>query len=167
MTLSDFATFSTAISGIAVTASLIYLALQTHQNTKHTKALIQQGWTDRLSTTFLKLADTDLMTCWLEGNGEVATAESVKHEKFLVQCEVHMHNFEELFSQHCDGLISEDRFASRLVAIEKMLRQPGFRAFWIDWKAARPRQAQKFIAFFDEIASQATAVGPSMTTSVR
>ena len=23
-----------------------------------------------------------------------------------------------------------------------MLRQPGFRAFWIDWKAARRRQAQ-------------------------
>src|SRR5258708_991482 len=43
MTLSDFATFSTAISGLAVTASLIYLALQTHQNSKHSRALIQQG----------------------------------------------------------------------------------------------------------------------------
>ena len=43
MTLSDFATFSTAISGLAVTASLIYLALQTHQNAKHTKALILEA----------------------------------------------------------------------------------------------------------------------------
>ena len=31
MTLSDFATFSTAISGIAVPISLIYLAIQTGQ----------------------------------------------------------------------------------------------------------------------------------------
>ena len=43
ITLIWFATFSTAISGLAVTASLIYLALQTHQNAKHTRALIHQG----------------------------------------------------------------------------------------------------------------------------
>jgi hypothetical protein len=30
MTLSDFATLTTAISGVAVTVSIVYLALQTH-----------------------------------------------------------------------------------------------------------------------------------------
>ena len=42
MTLSDFATFCTAISGLAVTASLIYLGLQTYQSTKHTRALMSE-----------------------------------------------------------------------------------------------------------------------------
>ncbi len=43
MTLLDFATFSTAISGIAVSVSLIYLIIQTRQNLRHTRALIHQG----------------------------------------------------------------------------------------------------------------------------
>jgi hypothetical protein len=51
MTLNDFATLSTAISGIAVTVSLIYLAVQTRQNARHTKALLQQGQSDRVVST--------------------------------------------------------------------------------------------------------------------
>ena len=33
MSLADLASLSTAVSGLAVTLSLIYLALQVHQNT--------------------------------------------------------------------------------------------------------------------------------------
>ena len=47
MTLSDFATLSTAVSGIAVTVSLIYLIIQTRRNTRHTRPLIHQGATAR------------------------------------------------------------------------------------------------------------------------
>ena len=65
MTLSDFATFSTALSGMAVTASLIYLALQTHQNAKHTKALIHQGRIAGLRDVFLATADADVATAIL------------------------------------------------------------------------------------------------------
>ncbi len=40
MTLADAASFSTAVSGFAVTASVIYLAIQTRQASRHTRALI-------------------------------------------------------------------------------------------------------------------------------
>jgi len=42
MTLSDLSIVS-VISGLAVLGSLVYLARQTQQNVKHTRALIQQG----------------------------------------------------------------------------------------------------------------------------
>jgi hypothetical protein len=48
MTLSDLASIGSLVSGTPVTASLIYLALQTHQDAKHTKALIHQGRAARI-----------------------------------------------------------------------------------------------------------------------
>jgi hypothetical protein len=43
MTLSDISSIVGVISGLAVLGSLIYLAQQTRQNAKHTRALIQSG----------------------------------------------------------------------------------------------------------------------------
>jgi hypothetical protein len=43
MVLSDLASIATAISGLAVTASLIYVGIQTKQNVRHTRALVHQG----------------------------------------------------------------------------------------------------------------------------
>ena len=43
MSLSDLASIGSLVSGIAVLVSLIYLAQQTWQNAKHTRALIHQA----------------------------------------------------------------------------------------------------------------------------
>ena len=43
MSLSDLASIGSLVSGVAVLVSLIYLSQQTRQNTKHSRALIQQG----------------------------------------------------------------------------------------------------------------------------
>jgi hypothetical protein len=43
MSLSDLASISNLVSSVAVLASLVYLAQQIRQNTKHTRTLIQQG----------------------------------------------------------------------------------------------------------------------------
>jgi hypothetical protein len=48
MTLSDISSIVGMISGLAVLASLIYLAQQNRQNVKHTRALIQQGRVERI-----------------------------------------------------------------------------------------------------------------------
>jgi hypothetical protein len=84
MTLNDFATFSTAISGLAVTASLIYLALQTHQNAKHTKALIHQGRlgnTMELTSAFL---DPRIAAIILRKNGDEPTEAAIADMQFAV-----------------------------------------------------------------------------------
>ena len=82
MTLSDFATFSTAISGLAVTASLIYLALQTHQNAKHTRALINQGRVALIAELSLKRADADVAAALLTATTGKATPEAIMQTQF-------------------------------------------------------------------------------------
>ena len=82
MTLSDFATFSTAISGLAVTASLIYLALQTHQSAKHTKALIHQGRASRIVELAMAATRSDLVEAAIAANGEEPTHEEIRRRNF-------------------------------------------------------------------------------------
>src|SRR5258708_38171814 len=107
MTLSDFATFSTAMSGLAVTASLIYLALQTHQNSKHTKALLQQGQSNRVVTTLVAMANPNLADAWISGNGGTATTESVKSLQFAQLCNALVYDMMDFHNQHIDGLTSD------------------------------------------------------------
>ena len=86
MTLSDFATLSTAVSGIAVTASLIYLAMQTYQNSKHTKALLQQGQADRIVATLMALSNPESAAAWIAGNGGTPTPDGVRELQFMLLC---------------------------------------------------------------------------------
>src|SRR5580765_5709256 len=57
MSLSDLASIGSLVSGLAVLVSLIYLGLQTHQNAKHSRALIQQGRAARVADTALRIAE--------------------------------------------------------------------------------------------------------------
>src|SRR5476651_1724892 len=110
MTLSDFATFSTAISGLAVTASLIYLAMQTHQNSKHTKALLQQGQSNRVVTTLVAMANADLADAWIIGNGGTPTAQTTKSLQFAQLCNALVYDMIDFYNQHADGLISDEQY---------------------------------------------------------
>jgi hypothetical protein len=128
MTISEIADLSTAVSGLAVTASLIYLALQVHQNTKHTRAFIHQGRSDRFIT---------------------ATPEEVKQRQFALICSAIVNSWEDTFTQHEDGLISEDQFASFRASVAFLVGHPGVRQFWQGWKTRRPDGLEKFKAFVD------------------
>ena len=57
MTLTDLASLGSFVSAVAVVISLIYLALQVRQNTRHSQALIQQGRAARISDAALKIAE--------------------------------------------------------------------------------------------------------------
>src|SRR6185312_16379018 len=108
MTLSDFATFCTAVSGLAVTASLIYLALQTHQNVKHTRALIHQGRASRSVELSIAAASEALALVYLKGAGANPTPEQLQRRQLGVLHGAFVLSFEESFSQWRHGLLDED-----------------------------------------------------------
>jgi hypothetical protein len=130
VTLSDFATFSTAISGFAVTASLIYLALQTHQNTKHTRALINQGRIDRIADTRLAAANPEIAAAIIIADGGAPTPERIKQEQFSAYCNATFYGWQDSFSQHHRGLLDDDIYSQMREAVVKALAQPGYRAEW-------------------------------------
>ena len=153
MTLSDFATFSTAISGLAVTASLIYLALQTHQNTKHTRALIHQGRVTALRDIFLALANPDVAAAYVAVPGGMPTPEAIQRLQYRQICLAQIFGWQDTYSQYRRGLLDEDFFRQMRAAAVQYLRNPTFRAVWESHKVP----GTEFATFMDELAASLSA----------
>ena len=147
MTLADFATFSTAVSGLAVTASLIYLALQTHQNAKHTKALIHQGRASRSVELAITAANAELATVYVKASGQTATPELIQIRQLQLLHGAFALSFEESFSQYRNGLLEEDVFRTLRSNVGNHFNNAGCLAAWERSKV--PGTA--FTAFVDEI----------------
>ena len=147
------------VGSIAVVITLAYLALQTRQNSKHTKSLLQQGQTNRVTTLLLSLATPDLANVWITGNGGAATEESVKHLQFAQVCDMIVYDMMDFHHTHSDGLTSDEQFGSACVAYSNILQQSGMHAFWTTWKEARTQKCPEFIAWVDDLASGFKAEG--------
>jgi hypothetical protein len=153
MTLADFATWSTAISGIAVTASLIYLAIQTRQNVRHTRALIHQGASARTTAIALANQMPEASAAWLEGNGMKPTPDAVRKAQFYLMCQTSVTALEDIFSQHKDGLMEKEVFARNCHVHRGLLSEPGYRAYWNAQRVELTKVAPEFCAFVDGLST--------------
>ena len=164
MTLADFATLSTAISGIAVPVSLIYLAIQTRQNSRHTRALIQQGASARSTAIALANQDPEMCAAWIEGNRGVATPAEVRRLQLHLLCTTAVVSMEDLYSQHCDGLLTAEQFGRGCAYFRSsLLSQPGLRAHWTAIRDDLASVAPRFCAFVDGLCvGEATEYAPPL-----
>jgi hypothetical protein len=151
MVLSDVASIATAISGLAVTASLIYVGIQTKQNVRHTRALIHQGTAARTINILLGFMNAEAVTAWIEGNGGKPTPELIKQRQFYHQCGIAMIAMEDYFSQHEDGLLSEEQFSRGSATFRERLREPGLRTYWLKQRETMTKAAPRYCAFIDSL----------------
>ena len=149
MTLAELASFSTAISGAVVTASLIYLAIQTHQNTRNIRALIHQGSTARTTSILAGLMHQDFCAAWIEGNGGEATPQAVRARQFFFHCSIALNSMEDLYVQHKMDLLNQEQFARGSEAYRRLLAEPGMRKFWEAERALFAASAPGFTAYVD------------------
>ncbi|MBS0278606.1 MAG: hypothetical protein JSR81_13380 [Proteobacteria bacterium] len=147
MTLSDLASIATVISSVAVLGSLIYLALQTRQNTRHTRALIQQGRNGQI-VDFNLTGSTD--PAWNElllrgdaGDAALTPMQAIAYMQIVL---AQLSHIEDGFYQHREGLIDDERYAGT-VAYLRYARavRPGFRAAWEICKALYGPEFRFFI----------------------
>lgn len=155
MTLSDFATFTTAISGMAVTVSIIYLALQTHQNARHTRALINQGRVALISQLLLTGTDADVAAATLTAMTGSATPEAVKKWQFQSFAAAQMFGWQDSFSQHERGLLDEDIYKAMRAALDQSFVRPAYREAY-ETRFRIP--GTKFAAFVDDAIARLPAV---------
>lgn len=122
MTLTDLAALASIVSSLAVAASLVYLGLQTHQNVKHTRALIQQGRTARTVEIGLRFADADLSAALILANGGTATPEAVKSTQYGLMVGAIFSSWVDSFAQHEQGLTSEAQFGMLRASVTEVMR---------------------------------------------
>jgi hypothetical protein len=131
MSLSDLASIATVISGLAVLGSLIYLGLQTRQNTRHTRALMQQGRALQAQELMSSYAtDATLTDLFVRGGDGDLTMDRNQIVRFYMTTMGLFYNFEDLFYQHRDGLIDDERHNATTSTLGINLARPGARAVW-------------------------------------
>jgi hypothetical protein len=156
MTLTDFATFSTAVSGLAVTASLIYLALQTHQNAKHTRALIHQGRVAALRDIFLAGTDPNVAAAFIAVPGGTPTPQEVQKLQYRLMYGAMIYGWQDTYSQYRNGLLDEDFFRQMRTGAVQALSSPTSRAVWEFYRVP----GTQFAAFMDELAANLSPAEP-------
>ena len=157
MSLSELASLATAISGLAVTASLIYLAIQTRQNARHTRALIHQGTAAEPTTAILLgFMNPDMVAAWIEGNGGKTTPEAIRARQFYYHCGTAMIAMEDYFGQHEVGLLSEEQFSRGCETFRAILKEPGLRAYWLKQRDMMVKAAPNYCAFIDSLCTGET-----------
>jgi hypothetical protein len=155
MTISDLASIASIISSFAVAASLFYLGLQAHQNAKHTRALIQAGRVDRLMNQMIGFSDADRCAAYLVGNGFKPTPDAIKKRQFMMQCLAQVATMLDVFTQHDNGLLSDEQFNGVCATYRVWLREPGFRKQWLERRAFQGPGQPKFTAFVDSLLEDA------------
>ena len=151
MSLSDLASLGSFVSGIAVTVSLIYLIIQTRQNVRHTRALIQQGASARTIQIALSQTDAGNAAAFLEANGVDASQEAIRRMQFGMMCTTWMAALEDIHSQRVDGLLTDEQFARNCWEHRHLMSQPGLRAFWMANREEIGGAAPRFRSFVDSL----------------
>jgi hypothetical protein len=157
MTLSDVASIATAISGLAVLGSLVYLSLQMRQNSKHTMALIHQGRALQTQNIWLQTAaECGLSEVFERGVDGDQTMDRSQYTRFYLWMGAVCFTWEDFFYQHRDELIDSDRHVGTLTQLKQNFQRPGFRAAWL---MLRANYGKEFQGFMDDLMSK-TALEP-------
>ena len=157
MSLSDLASIGSFVSGFAVLVSLIYLSLQIRQNTRHSRALIQQGRAARICQTLSDMAEldwTDGMEACLAGEANVSPKDL---RKFNFVARTYFVSAEDSFLQHQEGLMDHQVFDGFEGSMRAGLAgSPGFLKAW---KISRMSYVPAFRDYIDKLAAEAKAGG--------
>jgi hypothetical protein len=153
LTLSDLASVGSLLSAVAVLVSLLYVAQQTRQNSRHTRALIQQGRAVQSTENPLRWAESGtLADLYMRGNAGDRSLTRVEIMRYTMLIVSLFWYFEDQFHQHLDGLVADDRFTGSRATLAIDFRWPGFR---VCWRQNRYLDGAQFRAFMDDILARA------------
>ena len=148
MSLSDLASLGSFVSGFAVLASLIYLALQVRQAEKNQRGLMQQARATRFCDHLDRIADSETVGAYMRvirGDPET-TVRDLDQSSFLFRAS--MYAFEDVYFQHSQKQLDDAAFKSTVAAMSGTLANPGARVMW---KRLRRGHESSFQTFVDAI----------------
>lgn len=148
MSLTEVSTAASILSSLAVAASLVYLALQTHQNAKHSRALVNQGRLALIANLSLKAADADVAAALLNPLGGTPTEENIRQAQYGYWIAAANVGWMDSFAQHERGLLDDDVYLTFRRTLANILSQPQARAMWENYLRV---PGTKYAAFVDDV----------------
>lgn len=154
MSLSDWSSIGSLVSGVAVLISLIYLALQVRQAERNQQASIRQGRATRVVDIILAAGDPSCADALSKGVAGSADITPTEFGQFTAIYGAFLASAEDTFLQHREGLLSDAVFASFRESWRQTLAQPGVRALW---NLRRHGFEAGFAGFMDALMAEAPA----------
>ena len=138
MSLSDLASIGSLVSGVAVLASLIYLALQVRQNTHAHRVTAHQGRLTFVRDFLGQIADPSMAGVYLRGLSADGTLTEVEFTRYRALMHSWFLGMAETVWLHERGVLDADRLAGSMEALRSYLSFPGCRAVWPTIKPVMP-----------------------------
>ena len=155
MSLSEVSTVASILSSLAVAVSLIYLALQTHQNAKHSRALFNQGRLALIADLNLKATEPDIAAAALRLFGVAPTEENIRQAQFRFWITAANFGWMDSFAQHERGLLDDDVYRIFQRTLVNIFSQPEARAVWENNLRV---PGTKYAAFVDAVIAKIPSV---------
>ena len=159
MTLNDIANVGQLVNGVAVLATLVFLAVQMRQTHLNQHALITQGMTTRNTELVRALSEpqvSDLQTRVRSGDTEFEPAEIWQLQRIL---RVLVNTVVDTQTLRRFRLVQDFAANDPLNALKAYLAQPVYRALWrID--VGRGAYAPEIVSFVEELIAQIPLAPP-------
>jgi len=134
MDITTLAAWGEFLGGIAVVASLIYLASQIRQNSKLLRAstaAVTAQITFSASATIAQ--DAELARLSLEGNADRSSLSDIDRRRFDSIIHVQVKGNWQLFRFYRDGISSPQEWRACEREMAWSFQQPGQRQYWTEW----------------------------------
>ena len=131
MTLSELADIGKLLGGVAVVASLVYLALQIRQNTRAVRGSTLHFNTEAWASVFLRLADPTVAQAYVAGMTGRPEIKPLHYTQFYFVCKAMFLALEDQFYQARAGTLDPEIYAAyERSTSTQLLAFPGFRVWW-------------------------------------
>ena len=112
MTLSDWSAIAGIFSGVGVTVSVIYLALQVRQAEKSQRAMMQQGRATRASEAAFRLAEPGFSALYSKAAREPKALTLEEIDRYMLTCRAAFLSAEDSVLHYRAGQLSEEASGS-------------------------------------------------------
>jgi hypothetical protein len=130
MSLSDLASLGSFVSGVAVMASLVYLALQVRQSAKHQRSLVLHGRAEAAQALALRLADPAMATVLDNALGWASDLTISELRQIRNLLNALLGGLAEAYQQHRDGQMSDVDFEAARQGVRAYIGFPRMRVLW-------------------------------------
>jgi hypothetical protein len=147
MTLEEIYYISQVVAAAAVIASLIYLAIQTRQAARSSRAAMHENRVATILRHVDKQTEAAFSEIWFKGNTGAADMTDDEVRRYTLQVAGMVIMWEERFRQKKEGMLDQSRWAASENSIMLLTQSSGFRAVVT---LVRPRMDPDFGAIMDK-----------------
>jgi hypothetical protein len=147
MSWTQFSSIISALSGVAVLVSLVFVILQLKVAVKNQQAMIRTFRASRLVELNMAAANPSFADAWFKGMSGADDLSNTQFAQFLHGCRATFANSEDAFYQYREGLLNKAAFASFSATVKFSFLSLGYR---VAWRNSHQLYGKEFVAFMDK-----------------